>query len=85
MPVFALDHRVVFPDPELADSNGLLAVGGDLTPQRLLLAYTMGIFPWYDVGLPILWHSPDPRMVLPVDELLSDGASASGSARGHTR
>lgn len=53
----------------MADDDGLLAVGGDLRPERLLLAYSLGIFPWYSEGLPILWHSPDPRMVLPVDEL----------------
>ena len=55
-----------FPDPELAlDSpNGLLAVGGDLRPQRLLGAYRRGIFPWYSEGQPILWWSPDPRAVL---------------------
>lgn len=69
MPVFALDADLVFPHPELADPSGLLAVGGDLRPERLLLGYRTGIFPWYDEGMPLLWHSPDPRMVLPVDEL----------------
>jgi leucyl/phenylalanyl-tRNA--protein transferase len=64
MPVFRLDHRLVFPPPELADENGVIAVGGDLRPERLLLAYSMGIFPWYGEGLPIIWHSPDPRLVL---------------------
>lgn len=49
--------------------DGLLAVGGDLSPDRLLLAYRSGIFPWYDDGLPILWHSPDPRCVMRVDGL----------------
>ncbi len=68
MPVFRLDKRLVFPPPELAE-DGLLAVGGDLSPDRLLLAYAMGIFPWYDEGEPILWHSPDPRMVLTAAEL----------------
>lgn len=63
MPVFKLDSRLVFPPPHLSE-DGLLAVGGDLSPQRLLLAYSQGIFPWYEEGLPILWHSPDPRMVL---------------------
>lgn len=53
-----------FPDPRLADSEGLLAVGGDLSAQRLLAAYNSGIFPWYDESQPILWWSPDPRMVL---------------------
>ncbi len=64
MPVFELDEHIIFPKPELARKDGLLAVGGDLSPQRLMLAYTHGIFPWYDAGGPILWWSPDPRMVL---------------------
>lgn len=64
MPVFRLDKRLVFPRPELADPDGLLAVGGDLSPERLLLAYENGIFPWYSEGVPILWHSPDPRTVI---------------------
>lgn len=68
MPVFALDERLAFPPPEKA-ANGLLAVGGDLRPERLLLAYSLGIFPWYEEGQPILWHSPDPRMVLLADEI----------------
>jgi leucyl/phenylalanyl-tRNA--protein transferase len=60
-----------FPAPEkaLSDPNGLLAAGGDLSPQRLLAAYRRGIFPWYAAGEPILWWSPDPRMVLFPDEL----------------
>lgn len=53
-----------FPDPNLADAEGLLAVGGDLQPERLMTAYSMGIFPWYSKEHPILWWSPDPRMVL---------------------
>jgi leucyl/phenylalanyl-tRNA--protein transferase len=63
VPVYRLDERVVFPPPEMAE-DGLLAVGGDLSPERLALAYASGIFPWYEDGQPILWHSPDPRMVL---------------------
>ena len=63
MPIFRLDHRLAFPPVENAE-DGLLAVGGDLRPERLLLAYRSGIFPWYSEGQPILWHSPDPRMVL---------------------
>ncbi len=59
----------MFPPVELAE-DGLLAVGGDLRPERLLLAYSHGIFPWYGKDLPILWHSPDPRMVLHPDELV---------------
>jgi leucyl/phenylalanyl-tRNA---protein transferase len=55
---------IVFPNPEDADDEGLLAVGGDLSPGRLLAAYEQGIFPWYDEGVPPLWWSPNPRMVI---------------------
>lgn len=66
MPVFALIDAPVFPRPALAEPSGLLAVGGDLRPERLLAAYRQGIFPWYDEESPILWWSPDPRpIVLP--------------------
>ncbi len=68
MPVFQLDERLVFPPAELAD-DGVIAVGGDLSPERLVLAYSSGIFPWYEDGQPILWHSPDPRMVLQASRL----------------
>ena len=64
MPIYRLGPELVFPDPEESEPEGLLAVGGDLAPQRLLLAYATGIFPWYSEGQPILWHSPDPRAVL---------------------
>ncbi|MBF0162407.1 MAG: leucyl/phenylalanyl-tRNA--protein transferase [Magnetococcales bacterium] len=64
MGVFQLSSRPVFPSPTLAEANGLLAVGGDLSPQRLLAAYAAGIFPWYSEGQPLLWWSPDPRLVL---------------------
>lgn len=69
MPVFALSDRLSFPPPHLAIKEGLLAVGGDLSVERLLLAYRSGIFPWYSEGEPILWWSPDPRLVLYPDEL----------------
>lgn len=59
----------VFPDPRFADEEGLLAVGGDLGPERLLAAYAKGIFPWYDKDLPPLWWSPDPRAVMDHDSL----------------
>jgi leucyl/phenylalanyl-tRNA--protein transferase len=68
VPVFRLGEDLVFPPAELAE-EGLLAVGGDLTPERLVLAYSQGIFPWYSEGDPILWHSPDPRFVLTPDVL----------------
>ena len=64
MPVYRLTDDLAFPSPEEADEDGLLAVGGDLRPERLLLAYSMGIFPWPHEGYPLLWFSPDPRMVL---------------------
>jgi leucyl/phenylalanyl-tRNA--protein transferase len=59
----------MFPHPSLADPSGLLAVGGDLSPERLLLAYAHGIFPWYSQQDPILWWSPDPRLILLPGEL----------------
>jgi len=63
MTVYILNEKLVFPNPNRADPNGLLAVGGDLGPDRLLLAYENGIFPWYSEGDPILWFSPDPRLI----------------------
>ncbi len=69
MPVFQLSDEYIFPPPELAEESGLLAVGGDLCEERLLLAYSMGIFPWYSGDDPILWWSPDPRLVLLPDDL----------------
>lgn len=69
MTVFRLTEKLVFPPSSCADPNGLLAVGGDLSPERLLLAYRQGIFPWYSADTPILWWSPDPRLVLFPDEL----------------
>ncbi|MEJ2642573.1 MAG: leucyl/phenylalanyl-tRNA--protein transferase, partial [Desulfosarcinaceae bacterium] len=59
-----LSDKLAFPPPHLATREGLLAVGGDLSPERLILAYKNGIFPWYNPGEPILWWSPDPRLVL---------------------
>ena len=64
MAVFRLVDEPLFPAPELAEPDGLLAVGGDLSPVRLLAAYAQGIFPWYCDDQPILWWSTDPRMVL---------------------
>lgn len=70
MPIFRLPRdAAVFPDPRHAEPDGLLAVGGDLSPRRLLAAYREGIFPWFDEDSPILWWSPDPRLVLFPDEL----------------
>ena len=67
MPVFRLTNHISFPPVDLAE-DGLLAVGGDLCEARLLLAYRSGIFPWYSAGEPLLWWSPDPRMVLYPEE-----------------
>lgn len=55
---------IAFPDPETSDKQGLLAMGGDLSPSRLLKAYSMGIFPWFEPGCPILWWCPNPRLIL---------------------
>ena len=63
MPLFALDKELIFPPVHLAEPDGLLAMGGDLSTERLLLAYRNGIFPWYE-GEPILWWSTDPRFIL---------------------
>jgi leucyl/phenylalanyl-tRNA---protein transferase len=68
MPLFALDKELVFPPAHLAEPDGLLAMGGDLSPDRLLLAYRNGIFPWYE-GEHILWWAPDPRFVLFPEEV----------------
>jgi leucyl/phenylalanyl-tRNA--protein transferase len=69
MPVYLLTDDLIFPPVHLATPEGLLAVGGDLSPERLLLAYQSGIFPWYSDDEPILWWSPDPRLVLYPEEL----------------
>jgi len=70
MPVYQLFPEVsLFPPTDEAEDDGLLAVGGDLTKERLLAAYSKGIFPWYEAGQPILWWSPDPRLVLIPEEL----------------
>lgn len=69
MAVHALDNNLWFPAVEEADPCGLLAVGGDLSPSRLLMAYCLGIFPWFNPEDPILWWSPDPRCLLFPDKL----------------
>jgi leucyl/phenylalanyl-tRNA--protein transferase len=69
MTIYRLFSEPVFPNPEEADPDGLLAVGGDLSPERLISAYAQGIFPWYSSGSPILWWSPDPRLALIPNEL----------------
>jgi len=64
MPVFQLTEKIVFPRTDLAEENGLLAIGGDLRPERLIVAYKSGIFPWYSKYDPILWWFISPRLVL---------------------
>ncbi|MET0758990.1 MAG: leucyl/phenylalanyl-tRNA--protein transferase [Flavobacterium sp.] len=68
--MYYLSKDLYFPPVEEADRDGILAVGGDLSPERLLLAYKSGIFPWFNENEPILWWSPNPRMVLFLDELV---------------
>lgn len=68
--IFALDeNKVVFPDPALAEEDGLLAIGGDLSTERLLLAYNNGIFPWFSEDEPICWYSPHQRCVIFPDQV----------------
>ena len=68
--VFRLpDDEIVFPNPELADEDGLLAIGGDLSAERLILAYEHGIFPWFSEGDPICWYSPHERCVIYPDKI----------------
>jgi leucyl/phenylalanyl-tRNA--protein transferase len=70
MPIFRLVEEPIFPPPDYADPSGLLAVGGDLSKERLLEAYRLGIFPWYSEDQPILWWSPDPRLVLDLKDFI---------------
>lgn len=74
MAVYLLGKEPVFPPADEADPTGIIAVGGDLSPERLIAAYSRGIFPWYSEGEPILWWSPDPRLVLFPDELHISGS-----------
>jgi len=76
MPLFRLSEKLDFPPAWLARSDGLLCIGGDLSPERLLLAYKNGIFPWFSKDEPFLWWSPDPRLVL-----LPDGVNISKSLK----
>lgn len=62
--MFILGKEILFPNVETANTNGVIAIGGDLSSERLLLAYKSGIFPWYNEGEPIIWYSPDSRMIL---------------------
>ena len=81
--IFRLDHRLIFPPPELAEENGVLCVGGDVSVDRLILAYSSGIFPWPHEGLPLLWHSPDPRTILVPKDLHVGRSLEKSMRRGH--
>ncbi|HVZ36085.1 MAG TPA: hypothetical protein VG963_26840, partial [Polyangiaceae bacterium] len=63
--LLSADAPPVFPDPRRGDDEGLVAIGGDLSPERLRAAYAAGIFPWYNEGFPVLWWCPNPRAILP--------------------
>lgn len=69
MPIYQLTDEIIFPKPELAEDDGLLAIGGDLRWERLLLAYCNGIFPWYSEDEPILWWCPKPRFIIKPNEV----------------
>ncbi len=69
MAIYALSDDLVFPNPELSEEDGLLAVGGDLSVDRLLVAYSNGIFPWYNKDEPILWWCPKPRFILKPEDI----------------
>ncbi len=69
MPIFWLTEELDFPDPDLAGEEGILAVGGDLSISRLLLAYKIGLYPWFNPEDPIIWWCPDPRFVIFPDEI----------------
>lgn len=68
--MYFLSKELFFPPVSEANPDGILAIGGDLSPERLILAYKSGIFPWFEEGEPIYWWSPNPRMVLFLDELV---------------
>jgi leucyl/phenylalanyl-tRNA--protein transferase len=85
VPLFRLPREVAFPEPRHAEPDGLLAVGGDLAPERLVAAYAAGIFPWYSRGQPILWWSPDPRFVLEPGRLHVPGSLKRTIRRGRYR
>lgn len=68
MPIYILNDQLQFPPVDEAE-DGILAIGGDLSVERLLLAYQSGVFPWFNEDDPIIWHSPDPRFILQLDDL----------------
>ena len=87
MPIYLLDESLAFPDPSESDPDtGILAVGGDLSPGRLILGYSLGIFPWYDESVtPILWHSPASRVVMRPEDLRIGRSIRKAVKRTHIR
>ncbi len=85
MPIYQLIDDLIFPPQDHAEEGGLLAVGGDLSPRRLLLAYSMGIFPWFSEDDPILWWTPDPRCILRPSDLRISRSLAKELRRGRFR
>jgi leucyl/phenylalanyl-tRNA--protein transferase len=85
VPIFRLVEEPIFPPPDYADASGLLAVGGDLSSERLLEAYRLGIFPWYSDDQPILWWSPDPRLTLNLADFKISRSLGKTLRRGHFR
>ena len=87
MPIYLLDESLAFPDPSESDPDtGILAVGGDLSPGRLILGYSLGIFPWYDESVtPILWHSPASRFVMRPEDLRIGRSIRKAVKRTHIR
>ena len=83
--MFILGKEIIFPDVEMAGPDGILAIGGDLSPERLMLAYRSGIFPWYSEGEPIVWYSPEKRMVLTPSDLKISKSMRQVLRRGHFR
>ncbi len=82
LPVVLADRATAFPDPTLYDAEGLVAIGGDLLPERLLAAYGAGIFPWYAEGYVPMWWSPDPRALLDHERLHVSRSLAKRMRRG---
>lgn len=85
MPVYLLTDELIFPPPDGASEEGVVAIGGDFRPERLVLAYSQGIFPWPTEGFPLLWFSPDPRFVLRPEELRVSRSLKKSVRRGRYR
>lgn len=85
MPLFRLTDALIFPPATLAEADGLLAIGGDLSLPRLLLAYSSGLFPWFNEGEPPLWWSPDPRCIFEPGKMRVSRSLAKTMRQGHYR